>query len=794
MMSSTSRREKVILLGITALAAFFRLYRLHQIPPGFQFDQAYYALDALKLLQGEFAIFFHAPGKSEPLYQYLLMPGIALFGADSPLALKITSGIIGVLTIPIVYGITRAIFLDSSRRMQGQVVALLATFFTAISFWHIFYNRYGERIPLTLLWATLTYWFLWRALTQKQTRWRAFAFTGLFTGVTLYTYPSARVVPIAIVLLIAYALLTDRSNARDHLKGLMLIAAIAFIVFLPLGVYYLQNPNDFISHSAQVSIFVPHGAVSDNVPLELSKNALKLLGMFFVAGDAGVLRNLPYRPVFDPFVGGLFVVGVIAWVVQLFSHRSASIERLRAVFFVVWLGLALGLSLISDDAPNNGRILIGLPVVMMLPAWGAWEIWARLRSPILRSVAIGLMIVILSFNALQSYRDYFVVFANSPETYYAFDTDKVELSDWINRNAQVNQMFLAPLLAQNGTISLLTRYAPLKSFESRDTMVLPSRASGKDALMVFPYEQEKKIQTLSERLGSLGSRQNILGSNGGTLALVYRVPASNLPDENDPLAALARGGTFIQPEKIERANWGNLFELLGYTISPEGPGGRNLTATLFFRALSPMTEDYTFSIKVRDEKNRAWGQEDKWAGSNSYETTRWSRGDLVVEKFYPGLNACAPAGDYRITVEAYNPKTGAVLGLSDREGSSVALGALRAGASEGNRFEDLEPAQAKVVKISEQLRLMGYTLSSNELRVGDEFSLALFWRGVANGRTEQVTVRLRDAVLSESAIKIPAEGRGLCSFFDLTVPGNLAPGAASVSVNGLRIADVNLVK
>jgi len=61
-MSRFLTRNHVFLAAMVILAAFFRLYRIDQLPPGFQFDQAFYVLDALKLLQGEFAIFFHEPG------------------------------------------------------------------------------------------------------------------------------------------------------------------------------------------------------------------------------------------------------------------------------------------------------------------------------------------------------------------------------------------------------------------------------------------------------------------------------------------------------------------------------------------------------------------------------------------------------------------------------------------------------------------------------------------------------------------------------------------------------------
>jgi len=777
-MASLSTRDKTILLGILALAAGLRFYDLAALPPGFQFDQAFYMFDILRLLEGEFHIFFTQPGGSEPLFEYLAMMPAALVGVETPLAIKITAGIIGVLTVGVMFGVARTLFASAR-------IGLLAALFTAISFWHIFYNRYGERIPLTVLLATVTLWQFWRALNHA--RPRDFVLTGIFTGLTLYTYPSARIVPVAIVLLIAYAMATDRARARTYLTGLVITGALAAIVFAPLAWHYIQRPIDFFSHTTEVSIFVPHGAVSDNLPLELGKNAIKIAGMFFVVGDPGVLRNLPYRPVFDPFLAILFLTGVVVWARDFWTHRR------RAIFLAVWLGLALALSLISDDAPNNGRVMIGSPVILILPAWGASVLWDRLRATTMRRIALAAFGAIVLASTFLTTRDYFDVLANSPDTYFAFDGDKVETAEWINRAARETQLYLAPLWAQNGTISFLTRYAPVKSFESRDTLVLPSNASGKDALFAFPVEQERKAQTLATRLGSLATRETAPASNGGTLLLLVRVPVSNLPDEHDPFAALARAGDFAQPQTRARANWGNLIELLGNTISPEGPGGRNLTTSLVLHALNPIPDEYTFSIKVRDEKNRVWGQEDKWAGSNSYATTQWSPGEIVVEKFYPGLGACAPAGDYRVTVEAYNPRTMQTLGEPTR------LGNLRAGASEGNRYEDLEPDKPVDVRVSERLQLIGTTTWGEETRAGDEFSVALFWRGNANGSAEQLALKLRDASgrefpLSERAIKLPTAERGLCTLFDVRAPENVAPGKASVLVNHVKAVEINVAK
>jgi len=823
-MSRFFTRTNLILAAITALAAFFRGYRLDQTPPGFQFDQAFYVFDALRLLQGQFHIFFAAPGGTEPLYIYLAMVGGALFGI-SPLGLKVTTTILGVVTIPLIFGLARTLFSPSPENV-GQIskfvlrhaerrrfgVGVIAAFLAAISVWHFFFARYGERVVLLVLLTVLMYLFFWRALHASRTTfyasrfthhasrlapWQNYILTGLVLALALYTYPASRALPIALVLLTAYAALADRANAARHIKGLLIAFAVAAIIFLPLGIYFVLHPDQFISHTAEVSIFVPRAEEQGNVAAALVRNAARLLGMFFIVGDAGIIRNVPLRPVFDPFTAALFIAGVIVWLSALLSPRATSNDRQRAVFLGIWITVALAVSFFSDNAPNFGRTLPAMPAIMILPAWGAAELWERLRNLWARRTAAVVIGTILIAGAASSYRDYFIVFANDPELDYAFNADKVELADWLNQRASSDAIYVAPLTYQIGTISLLTRNAPLKSFESRDTIVLPSQAGGKDAVFGFPLEQEKKVQTLATRLGALGARDDLIGSNGAKLLLVYRVPAQHLPDPQNPLAALAQGGDFVKPQQVERAVWNDQMELLGCSIDAADAAKRNFLVTLFFHALKPMTEDYTFSVKARDAKDRVWGQEDKWAGDNSYATTQWSPGDVIIEKFYPGLDACAPADDYRITVEAYNPKTMQVLALSDRAGNLVELGRTRAEASPSNRLEDLAPEQTLDVEVAAQARLLGFTLPP-DVRAGEAFALSLFWRGQSDGTaTRRAEIRVRDATqrdfaLAEKDIALPPEGRGLCTLFDLRAPAELAQGAGALFVNDVQIATINV--
>ena len=65
-----NRWDWIILAAVTALGAALRLYQLGGVPPGFQFDEAFNAIDAKQVLAGNYPLFLPANGGREALYTY----------------------------------------------------------------------------------------------------------------------------------------------------------------------------------------------------------------------------------------------------------------------------------------------------------------------------------------------------------------------------------------------------------------------------------------------------------------------------------------------------------------------------------------------------------------------------------------------------------------------------------------------------------------------------------------------------------------------------------------------------
>lgn len=781
------RSPQSTLVGIVLLAAFLRLYRLDSLPPGMHFDVAFNYFDIFRLLRGDFEIFFPANNGREPFYFYLSLVSVALFN-DGVLAERLTSAAIGIATIPVIYWLGRSLF-HSTR------IALLASFFLAISVWHIYYSRYGLRVILAVLLTALAIGYFWRGISffgsvakvERGSVWSEYARAGLFLSLALYTYTSSRFVPLVLVAITLCALGLDRTRARGYIAGLATTALVAAALFVPLALYFLSNPEQFSAHSTNLSLLDPRVNKGDLFGT-LSQNIVTVGGMFLVRGDHEIFRNIANRPVFDLLTGALFLAGILLLLRDTFAQKATQHARLRALLLAASLLILVAPSALSDDPPNFTRTLPAVSFAVLLAAWGTAKIWERISSRRFAGIALGLVLALTCFISI---RRYFLDFATSPALYAAFDADKIDAARWIVDELN-SQIYMAPLWAQDGTFALYTRKTTLKSFESRDTIVLPSRAGDKDAVIAFPLEQERKAATLGERLGSLATREMVRGTNDGDILIAYRVRADKLPDPKDPLAVLQGAGVFAQPQTRLHATWANALELLGYTINAADEPKRNLEVTVFLHSLNSISDDFTFSIKARDGHDRAWGQEDKWLGDNSYSTTQMGVGDLVIEKFYPGLNPCAPAGDYRVSLEIYNPKTAQVAMLAD--GSSAAtLGIWRTASSLGNLYENLEPAESVDLDVAPETRLFGFTLTPDEVHADDEFSLSLFFSGSGDGKTARhVSVRLQNTILAEREILLPPEGRGLCSLFDLRAPVNIAPGSRALFVNDIKIGTLSV--
>lgn len=427
-------KEKLItiiaLVVIVGLGAFFRFYEITEIPLGLYPDEAMNGSNAMEALEtGQFKVFYPENNGREGLFINIQALSIKIFG-NEPWALRVVSALVGTLTILAVYLLAKELF-------KNQAVALLSSFFLATSFWHINFSRIGFRaIMVPLLASCGTYFFL-KGLRDGKI-WNM-VFAGVFIGLGFHTYIAFRFVPFVLVVpIIWYLWKWWKENQKIcHPCLTILFMFVTFVTALPIGYYFLQNPQDFFGRSGQVSIFSAESPLT-----EFAKSNISTMGMFFIKGDCNWRHNFNCQPELYWLVAIFFAVGIL---VALKNFKSLPhLTMLAWLFF-----LSLPATLTREGLPHALRSIGMIPPIMILAGLGAWKIWevtkdlleaqrqkrptyvgqlSRIQKEI---VILGLLFLLVI--PLVTFRTYFVYWAHNPNTYFAFATDLLHLGQFLDK-------------------------------------------------------------------------------------------------------------------------------------------------------------------------------------------------------------------------------------------------------------------------------------------------------------------------------------------------------------------------
>ena len=377
------------LVAITAVGVYFRLNDLSGTPPEMTSDHVEKLLDAYRVYNGQFNIFFANNHGRDPLQFYLLallghVPGLEF----NLYLLKLLTAIEGIVTIPALYFMGRAVIGRDDPKF-GQIVGLALAALVAVSYWHEMLSRLGLRIVLTPLITALLVIVLARAL--RYNRRGDFILVGLALGAGVYMYQAARMLPIVVIAGVALALILNMRTWAD--RGRMLVnlgvaGLIAFVVFVPLFRYSLEYPEDFwrrtsgrlfgddISQTTdeegrlifrQATIEERFAAFNKNLPT-LASNLRNAVLMYNWKGDIAWINNAPNMPALDAVTGALLIVGCAAWLVRMLARRDGVDWLIPLMIVIMLLPSALAIAYPIEN-PSFTRASGSLPGVYLLAAF-----------------------------------------------------------------------------------------------------------------------------------------------------------------------------------------------------------------------------------------------------------------------------------------------------------------------------------------------------------------------------------------------------------------------------------------
>lgn len=394
------------LVLIVVLAVFFRFWQFTSIPTGLYQDEAMNGADALLSLKtGEFKAFYPNNNGREGLIIWLDALAIKAFGAE-PWVLRLFPAVAGVLAVLGLYFLAKELF--------NVKVALASSLFMATSFWAVNFSRTGFRAALMvpiLIWA---FYFLLKGFrVQKYTYFIA---SGVLFGLGFYTYISFRFAPVLAFLSFAPLLFNKNKKLWSEI---LIFAGVTFLVALPIGVYFLNNPADFFGRSSSVSVFS-----QDSPLMALIIGAVKALGMFNIAGDFNWRHNYAGSPELFLPVGILFILGIC------FAVKCRSFED---KFTFLWLFIFLLPNILTTEGnPHALRAVGAIPAAMMFSGIGLVWVYDKLKNYFDKRQILPVLILFLVFIAAGDFNKYFSQWAININVARAFSYDQIEISKYLN--------------------------------------------------------------------------------------------------------------------------------------------------------------------------------------------------------------------------------------------------------------------------------------------------------------------------------------------------------------------------
>jgi len=384
------------------------LFRLNEVPPGFQHDQTFSALDAMQVLGGHYPIYFPDNFGRGPLFMYSAAGIFRLTGGHWVWSLHFTAVVWGMVAL--------ATTLLLARRYVPPAAALFLASLMAGSFWFLLAARLGvESISLLPL-ATAMLYCLDRGLARHS--WPLLALGGVLGGIANYTYLASRALYALAPLLLVYLLL--HVQASHSVAGSVILSGCAsrpaprraaseesvsappkgLLVSAPARPRTRSHGKDLLglllSFGATVVVSGPlllylrgQGATADGRLGQLSGSLGQL-----ARGDAGPLLagiwdtvrailwagsnalpyqyNVPGRPALGPVWALCLIIGLVLTLARAGETHD----------FVLLAGLAVGLlpSLLSGADALYMRSICALPLLFILAGRGLWAVPAGLSA------------------------------------------------------------------------------------------------------------------------------------------------------------------------------------------------------------------------------------------------------------------------------------------------------------------------------------------------------------------------------------------------------------------------------
>lgn len=435
---------------ILFLAAFLRFYKLNEIPPGVNRDEAsigYTAYSLLKTGRDEYGRLFPLSFQSFgdwklPFYIYTTVPLISVLGL-SELAVRLPSALFGIATVALAFFLVRQLF-------NNQMLSFLTMLLLAISPWHIHLSRVESESNTAVFFITLAVFLFLKSIKGRP--WLiipsslAFAFTYyIYAGNYIFTtllllgilifyrseIPRTKITYAAAFLFIVFfgfiASQTVFSANKVKLSGISIFGDPA-VLHAKIEIPRNEHPDQ---KSILIKIF--HNRLIFSIEKFIQNYFNSFSPQFlFVRGGENKAHNISNFGNMYLIEAPFLLLGAI-WLLTIKKTREYK-------FLIWWILIAPVAASITKDAPHTNRMFAIFPILPLLTALGIQAFLATIKGyKQYKNILIGFVIFLFLGNISLYLERYYVHFPLDDAKYWGIGYKRLNefLSNPANKSKQV---------------------------------------------------------------------------------------------------------------------------------------------------------------------------------------------------------------------------------------------------------------------------------------------------------------------------------------------------------------------
>lgn len=455
------KKPLLIFLVIFSIGVFFRFYRLADVPPGVNRDEAsigYTAYSLLRTAKDEYGRFlplsFQSFGDWKlPIYMYTTVPFVKIFGL-SEMALRLPSALSGMATLALTFFLVRLL-------LRNNIIAFLSMFLLAVSPWHLHLSRVESESNMAVMLITAAVFLFFKSLKDRQ---GLIIPSALLFALTYFTYAGNHI--FTTILLAGLVFIFYRNIPRTRIT---LVAFLLFFSLFSIVVYHTLFGADKTKLSG-ISIFgdpsviyaqieLPRNEYDDpkSLPARLFHNRVvfavsrfwqNYINAFspqflFIKGGTNKAHNIEGFGNMYAVEAPFLLVGLI----YLIKFRKSK----EIKFILFWFFISPIAASITKDAPHTNRMFAIFPMLPLITATGMyWTINDLIKAKWQKIHLVSLIAIAFFINMLVYFDRYYVSFPkNEAENWglpYKMLSDKLVTSSFISKNVVMTRPQYSPYI------------------------------------------------------------------------------------------------------------------------------------------------------------------------------------------------------------------------------------------------------------------------------------------------------------------------------------------------------------